>query len=73
MMATTDIEKCLKCQKVVYEEQKSLSCDECNKWIHLKCSRRKRKEFKLFTTNSELIFTCDFCKYYRCGKCQKHV
>ena len=72
-MATTDIEKCLKCQKVVYEDQNSLSCDECNKWIHLKCSRLKRKEFKLFTTNSELIFTCDFCKYYRCGKCQKHV
>lgn len=64
---------CLKCRKIIYENQNSICCDSCNHWVHLRCSGLKKKEFKVLCNNSTSTFTCLFCQNYKCGKCCKPV
>ena len=67
------IEKCLKCCKFVFENQNSICCDKCKKWIHLRCSGLKKKDFQILCDNVEQSFSCNFCKDCRCGNCDKPV
>ena len=67
------VEKCLSCRKIVNDNHKSINCDECNKWLHFKCSRLTNKEFQAHTKNQSLPFTCIFCSDYICCACDKHV
>ena len=68
-----DLAKCLRCSKLIREGANSISCDDCNGWLHLKCAGLKLKEFKKICSDKNSIFSCRYCTYYKCGKCQKPV
>ena len=73
-MATNEIRvKCAKCRKFVYETQNSICCDNCNNWVHLRCSGISKKEFQKLSNDPKLSFCCKYCQYYKCGKCFKPV
>ena len=65
--------KCIKCKKPVLKNQNSICCDSCDVWLHLKCSGLTKKIFEKEYCNTNKIFNCNYCKYYRCGKCDKPV
>lgn len=64
---------CIHCLKVVLNNQNCIQCDECNKWIHQKCSNISAKKFKIYTDDHSQYFYCDYCQFYKCTKCRKHV
>ena len=66
-MTSEKIDKCIKCRKQVAENQNSICCDECNGWIHLKCSGLTKKKFLQLDSNTP--FKCNFCLNFKCGKC----
>ena len=63
--------KCLKCRKDVLGN--SICCDDCDGWLHLKCSGLTKKIFEKEYCNSNKKFSCKYCLNYRCGKCDKPV
>ncbi len=65
--------KCLSCKKVTRENQKCIRCDECHKWLHLKCSGLTNREFLAHINDPTLDFTCSYCNNYKCCSCNKHV
>ena len=54
--------KCIKCSKIVFEGQNSIQCDDCDGWIHLKCSGMKLKEFNKLCQEENSSFRCRFCQ-----------
>ncbi len=70
---TFDITKCLRCAKIIGDNQNSISCDKCNGWLHIRCAGLKLKEFKKISSDDNSTFICRYCDYYRCGKCSKPV
>lgn len=64
---------CLKCRKAVSNNQNSIQCDDCNNWIHKKCIKMTMDTFNLLTNDHSLFYYCDFCQFYKCNKCKKHV
>ena len=71
-MADSEMVKCIKCNKYVYENQNSIGCDDCLGWLHLKCSGLTLKKFKELGKNDDDFF-CKWCLNYKCGKCEKPV
>ena len=65
--------KCIRCAKIIFENQNSIGCDDCEGWLHLRCSGFKLKQFKQICSNKDSTFTCRYCKFYKCGKCSKPV
>ncbi len=65
--------KCLRCEKIIGENQNSISCDKCNGWLHIRCAGLKLKEFKKICSDDLSTFICRYCDYYKCGKCTKPV
>ena len=39
------IDKCRSCYKEVKDNQPAIECDECENWIHVRCSDMKRKTY----------------------------
>ena len=73
MTTLNKISKCKICTKIVKNGQNSISCDGCNNWFHQKCSRISNKEFKIFCTNKNKKYFCDFCQNFPCGNCKHPV
>ena len=63
--------KCIKCRKDVLGN--SICCDNCDGWLHLKCSGLTKKIFEKEYCNSSKNFSCKYCLNFRCGKCDKPV
>ena len=57
----------------MYQGQNSICCDNCDNWIHLRCSKIGLKAFKILNKDENSTFFCDYCKKYKCGKCDKPV
>ena len=68
-----DVTKCLRCDKDLQKNVKSIGCDECAGRLHLKCAGIKVKEFEKICNDPHSTFICRYCKYYKCGKCSKPV
>ena len=43
------------------EEEFSIMCDFCNKWIHRICTNLTPSEYKVMTKNENITFSCDNC------------
>ena len=73
-MANNEIStNCIKCKKIVLDNQNSICCDDCDGWLHLKCSGLTLKEHKKLGNDKKSTFKCKFCIKYKCGKCDKPV
>ena len=59
------------CSKNVDEKDKSISCNKCNKWIHIECNKLALKQYKYYQTNPEIIFEFKTCN--KCDICDKIV
>ena len=71
-MADSEIVKCIKCNKQVFENQNSIGCDDCLGWLHLKCSGLTLKKIKELGKEDD-PFSCKWCLSYKCGNCEKPV
>ena len=56
-----EIYKCPKRFKRVFDNQKSICCDKCDKWYHFKCSLLNRTTFDFLAKNVNSIWFCNFC------------
>ena len=54
---------CSSCLKPVARTHKSLLCDECGLWAHIKCERISDKQYRklMSTPEDKLFFTCSPC------------
>ena len=72
-MAESDvITNCIKCKKSIPEDGNSICCDDCDGWLHLKCSGLTLKTLKKLGKDDS-PFKCTFCLNFKCGKCDKPV
>ena len=54
-------ERCKACNLKIGVKQKAISCDQCLRWTHLKCSDMAPKTYKLHA-NNEFYWTCNTCR-----------
>ena len=73
MTSVAKNDKCTSCNKVVRDNDDSICCDDCLRWIHRRCAKINKADFIKICKNSNIPFTCIFCLKYRCGKCEKPV
>lgn len=54
---------CTVCEKGVISSSKAVSCDSCEKWTHIKCTKTiSAKQYAEFVEqNNDFSFTCDQC------------
>ena len=50
------------CGKPVKSNQKSIACDQCDKWVHLKCTDLSQGQFDFLSQNEDSTFYCLHCK-----------
>ena len=54
-------EKCKACHKTIGKRQRAISCDNCERWTHLKCSDMTPSIYKQMM-NREFPWTCNTCR-----------
>ena len=52
---------CGECSKIVKRTQKSIACDLCDKWYHIKCVSMGDQVFDCYATDDQLEWTCSRC------------
>ena len=55
---------CFACNKHVYDWQEGVRCGCCRQWIHRKCARLTKQEYKELETYEEEIWYCKTCARY---------
>ena len=60
---------CPTCHARVPEHCDSISCDNCRKWYHLKCTELTKTQFEIFTKDKSFEWVCDKCDSKTCNKC----
>ena len=56
-------EICKACNKKIHKKQKAISCDACERWIHLKCSDMTKSRYKENEIeNKDFPWVCDCCR-----------
>ena len=53
---------CLKCTKPVKKNQKGIECNNCVKWVHLKCTNLTEEQYNFLETNENVPFYCLLCE-----------
>ena len=54
---------CSICEKRVYDNQKSIQCNDCDLWVHKKCEGISDDEFqKLVEEDDEIPWSCMICQ-----------
>ena len=68
-----DDDLCGICNKIVNTHDKSIVCDKCDNWIHIKCNKIEVtvKQYEQYQENPELTFKCKNCS--KCGVCDKNI
>ena len=61
----TSINQCIKCSKLISENQSSIQCEICKLNTHTTCLRNKQSNL------NNILFTCDKCS--NCSVCSKRV
>lgn len=60
-LKTVSTDLCLKCGKAFIGNQNSIQCLQCEKWIHLKCSKIDKAAFNILTENDDVTWSCEDC------------
>lgn len=55
-------EDCVICSKTITENDRSVQCDKCKRWIHETCTKLNQKDTAALFTDSSLSFMCAACK-----------
>lgn len=54
--------KCKECsEEVVTDDEDSIECNTCNRWIHFQCSNLNKKQLAKIMENEDSEFKCHFC------------
>lgn len=53
---------CRVCYKTVGENQRAVSCDECERWLHIKCTDMESKTYKMFREKRIFNWICHKCR-----------
>ena len=59
------------CNFLIADEDKSLMCHKCEKWIHTKCTKMTDIRYEHHQVNPEVVFECRICR--TCGICNKFI
>ena len=62
---------CNKCGIEVSNNDDSICCDECNHWLHLKCTSLNNSEFVSLAKKGDSMWYCDNCN--TCSKCTEII
>lgn len=54
-------DRCKACHLTIGIRQKAISCDQCLRWTHLKCSDMQHKTYNL-NENKEFFWICNTCR-----------
>ena len=52
---------CKICTKSCRSNQNCIFCDNCETWIHLKCTALTLSQLKYYSNNSNMPFFCESC------------
>lgn len=52
---------CRVCHKAVGVRHHAIECDICHKWVHIKCNKFDKKEYKFYQNDPEAPFYCIKC------------
>ena len=53
---------CNECQEHCLEDDKNtVNCDLCKKWYHKGCTSIKTSEWKVLSSNPNILYSCDIC------------
>ena len=55
-------DRCIICKKNVGENQRAVSCDDCEHWLHICCTDMENKTYKKFRASSKFSWTCHKCR-----------
>lgn len=54
---------CGECKgSVISDEEDSVECSNCKKWIHFQCSTLNKKQIQKVVEDEEAVFKCQFCE-----------
>lgn len=56
------VDMCRSCYKEVKEKQPAVLCDQCETWIHLRCSDMTRKIYNIHKTEITFNWICNICR-----------
>ena len=60
---------CGLCETAISSDHKTLKCDKCLKWVHIKCSNLSNIQYENYKIKPELKFECRSCQ--KCRICEK--
>ena len=63
---------CLKCGKSVKKTQKGLQCNNCDLWIHQKCTPLTEDEYDYLEQNEDEPYYCELCEHNITTKSGSH-
>ena len=52
---------CGVCGKAVGDNHRSIECELCGSWIHIKCNKFDKKDYNLYQDNTDKCFFCIKC------------
>ena len=52
---------CKICTKIVHKHDNAIVCDICNLWVHTRCNKLDKKDYKMFKDDEEKSFYCLKC------------
>ena len=52
---------CSVCERPVASNHNALQCDSCNQWVHIKCDRITKEDYKRFQNIHHLVYECPKC------------
>ena len=52
---------CGVCTKAVAKNHKAVCCDVCQKWIHIKCNKLDKNDYRYLQENVDDLFFCINC------------
>lgn len=68
------MDSCGACKKSLKGRGEVMACDDCDKWIHYKCSGMSRSEFEIFSDKTaDHLWFCSSCRPYVRTKIMKLV
>lgn len=58
---TTNSPRCSVCTKIVARNHRTLTCDQCELWCHMKCGQVKPSQYKRFQQKDHFNWICPVC------------
>ena len=58
------------CIRINGKTEKSIRCDKCHKWHHLKCTEVTKDQFDIFSVDESFEWICSSCSSDKCNTCE---